>query len=120
MSPSEDDSPFAMACRATTPTEFVDALNELRRSRRLSYRQVSINAGNLALAKSSAHVMCTFRPPKQEEPLRAFLTGCGEPAEALDGWVEQWRRVTASRANRRPRPLLSWSKARPRVSTPPE
>ncbi|MEU3646674.1 hypothetical protein AB0E59_25065 [Lentzea sp. NPDC034063] len=120
MSPSEDDSPFATACRATTRTEFVHALNLLRTSRKLSYRQVSTNAGDLALAKSSAHAMCTYRLPKQEEPLRAFLTGCGEPKKALDGWVEQWRRVTASRANRRPHPAAQLVQSSARGFSPPE
>ncbi|MFD4643706.1 hypothetical protein ACFWN2_40810 [Lentzea sp. NPDC058436] len=120
MSPSEDDSPFATACRASTRTEFICALNQLRLLRGLSFREVSINAGEFALAKSSAHAMCTDRPPKQEDKLRAFLTGCGEPAEALDGWVEQWRRVTASRANRRPHPAAQLVPSSARGFSPPE
>ncbi|MGW6444013.1 hypothetical protein [Lentzea sp. NPDC055074] len=120
MSPSEDDSPFATACRARTRSEFLCALNQLRLSRGLSYGQVSINAGEHALAKSSAHAMCLYRVPKQEGPLRAFLTGCGEPAEALDGWVEQWRRVTASRANRRPHPAAQLVQSSARGFSPPK
>ncbi|WP_439662147.1 hypothetical protein ACSHWB_12215 [Lentzea sp. HUAS TT2] len=120
MSPSEDDSPFATACRATNRSEFIHALDRLRTSRRLSYRQVSLNAGDLALAKSSAHAMCTYRLPKQEDPLRAFLTGCGEPPATHDGWVEQWRRVTASRANRRPHPAAQLVQSSARGSSPPE
>ncbi|SER37591.1 hypothetical protein [Lentzea albida] len=120
MSPSEDDSPFATACRARNHAEFICALNQLRLSRGLSFREVSINAGQFALAKSSAHAMCTDRPPKQEDKLRAFLTGCGEPAGALDGWVEQWRRVTASRANRRPHPAAQLVPSSARGFSPPE
>lgn len=120
MSPSEDDSPFATACRASTRTEFICALNQLRLSRRLSFRQVSINAGELALAKSSAHAMCTYRLPKQEYPLRAFLTGCGVPEDMLDAWVKQWRRVTASRANRRPHPAAQLVQSSAKGFSPPE
>lgn len=120
MSPSEDDSPFATACRATTCTEFVCALNRLRLSRGLSYQQVSDNAGVRALPKSGAHALCTLRPPKREDQLRAFLIGCGEPADALDGWVEQWRRVTASRANRRPHPAAQLVQSSARGFSPPE
>ncbi|GHH36637.1 hypothetical protein [Lentzea cavernae] len=93
MSPSEDDSPFATACRATTRAEFVGALNQLRVSRGLSYQRVSANAGGLAMPKSTAHLLCTGQFPKREDQLRAFLTACGEPAEALGGWVTQWRRL---------------------------
>jgi hypothetical protein len=114
MSPSEDDSPFATACRATTCAEFVCALNQLRLSRGLSYQQVSMNAGLGVLPKSSAHALCTFRFPKREDQLRAFLAGCREPADALCGWVEQWRRVTASRANRRPHPTAQLVHSTPR------
>jgi hypothetical protein len=106
MSLSEDDSPFATACRATERAEFIRSLNQLRESRGLSYKQVSDNTGELMLPKSTAHALCTFRFPKREDQLRAFLTGCGEPAEALAGWVEQWRRVAASRANGRPHPAV--------------
>jgi hypothetical protein len=120
MSPSEDDSPFATACRASTHAEFICALNQLRLSKGLSFQEVSINAGELALAKSSAHAMCRYRLPKQEDPLRAFLTGCGEQAEALDRWVEQWRRVTASRANRRPHPTAALVPSSARGFSPPE
>jgi len=120
MSPNEDDSPFATACRARNRTEFICALNQLRTSRGLSFQQVSDNAGELALAKSSAHAMSRYRLPKQEAPLRAFLTGCGEPAEALDGWIEQWRRVTASRANRRPHPAAQLVQSSARGFSPPE
>lgn len=120
MSPSEDDSPFATACRASTRSEYLCALNQLRLSRELSFQQVSANAGERALAKSSAHAMCRYRLPKQEATLRAFLTGCGEPEEALDGWVEQWRRVTASRANRRPHPAAQLVPSSARGSSPPE
>ncbi|MFJ8960494.1 hypothetical protein ACIRG5_14010 [Lentzea sp. NPDC102401] len=89
-------------------------------SRGLSYRQVSINVGDLALAKSSAHAMCIYRLPKQEDPLRAFLTGCGEPPKAIDDWVQQWRRVTASRANRRPHPAAQLVQSSARGFSPPE
>lgn len=120
MSPSEDDSPFATACRATTCAEFVCALNQLRLSRGLSYQQVSDHAGARVLPKSSAHAMCTLRFPKREDQLRAFLTGCGERAEALDGWLAQWRRVTASRANRRPHPAAQLVQSSARGFSPPE
>ncbi|MCG8924459.1 hypothetical protein [Lentzea sp. CC55] len=120
MSPSEDDSPFATACRAATGREFIRALDALRRSRELSFRQVSDNAGGLVLAKSSAHAMCTLRMPKHEEALRAFLTGCGEPEEAQELWVGQWRRVTASRANRRPHPAAQLVQSSARGFSPPE
>ena len=93
MSLSEDDSPFATACRATTRAAFICALNRLRRSRGLSYQQVSANAGDLVLPKSTAHALCTIRFPKREDQLRAFLAGCGETAERTDGWVEQWQRL---------------------------
>jgi len=93
MSLSEDDCPFATACRATTRAEFVDALNQLRLSRGLSYKRVSNNAGELTLPKSTAHALCTIRFPKREDQLRAFLTGCGEEEMRLDGWVEQWQRL---------------------------
>ncbi len=93
MSLSEDDCPFATACRATTRAEFVDALNQLRLSRGLSYQRVSNNAGELTLPKSTAHALCTIRFPKREDQLRAFLTGCGEEEMRLDGWVEQWQRL---------------------------
>ncbi|MCX2948193.1 hypothetical protein [Lentzea sp. NEAU-D7] len=120
MSPSEDDSPFATACRAGTRKQFICALNQLRLARGLSFGQVSINAGERVLAKSSAHAMCSYHLPKQEAQLRAFLTGCGEPAEALDGWVEQWRRVTASRANRRPHPAAQLVQSSAGDFAPPE
>jgi len=93
MSLSEDDCPFATACRATTRAEFVDALNRLRLSRGLSYKRVSNNAGELTLPKSTAHALCTIRFPKREDQLRAFLTGCGEDEVRFDGWVEQWQRL---------------------------
>lgn len=120
MSPSEDDSPFATACRATTCTEFICALNQLRLSRGLSYQQVSDRAGAGVLPKSSVHALCTAQFPKREEQLRAFLAVCEEPANALDGWVEQWRRVTASRANRRPHPAAQLVQSSARGFSPPE
>ncbi|MEV6240053.1 hypothetical protein [Lentzea sp. NPDC051838] len=120
MSPSEDDSPFATARRATTRPEFVCALNQLRLARGLSYQQVSAGAGTRVLPKSSAHALCTFRFPKREDQLRAFLTACGEPTDALDGWVEQWRRVTASRANRRPHPAAQLVQSSARGNSAPE
>lgn len=120
MSPSEDDSPFATACRATTCAEFVCALNRLRLSRGLSYQQVSDNAGAGELPKSTAHALCTIRAPKREDQLRAFLTSCGEPADALDRWVEQWRRATASRANRRPHPAAQLVQSSARGNSAPE
>ncbi|MGW6934269.1 hypothetical protein ACWGE0_29715 [Lentzea sp. NPDC054927] len=120
MSPSEDDSPFATACRATTCAEFVCALNQLRLSRGLSYGQVSVGAGVRVLPKSSAHALCTFRFPKREDQLRAFLTGCGVPVDALDGWVAQWRRVTASRANRRPHPAAQLVQSSARGNSAPK
>lgn len=94
MSPSEDDSPFATACRATTCAEFICALNQLRLSRELSYQRLSDNAGDRVLPKSTAHALCTFQFPKREDQLRAFLTGCGETAGTIEDWVEQWLRVT--------------------------
>jgi hypothetical protein len=103
MSPSEDDSPFATACRAANRDEFVCALNRLRLSKGLSYRRVSVNAGR-ELPKSSAHALCTSQFPKREGQLRAFLTACGEPSEVQDGWVEQWQRVAATRADERRHP----------------
>ncbi|SEP78604.1 hypothetical protein SAMN05216188_101481 [Lentzea xinjiangensis] len=93
MSPSEDDSPFATACRATNRVEFVGALNQLRLSRGLSYQRVSANAGGLTLPKSTAHALCTERFPKREDQLRAFLAACDVPATALGEWVEQWQRL---------------------------
>jgi hypothetical protein len=120
MSPSEDDSPFAKARRATTCAEFICALNQLRLARGLSYQQVSDSAGTGVLPKSSAHALCTFRFPKREDQIRAFLTGCGEPADARDEWVEQWRRVTASRANRRPYPAAQLVQSSARGFSPPE
>ncbi|HEX8870218.1 MAG TPA: hypothetical protein VF821_31435 [Lentzea sp.] len=93
MSRSEDDSPFATACRATTPAEFIGALELLRRSRKLSYKRVSVNAGDLVLPKSTAHALCTIRFPKREDQLRAFLAGCGVAEDDLVHWLEQWRRV---------------------------
>jgi hypothetical protein len=104
MSPSEDDCPFTTACRATTRAEFVDALNQLRQSRGLSYKRVSDNAGERMLPKSTAHALCTIRFPKREDQLRAFLIGCGEDVARLDGWVEQWQRLRF-RQPRRYRPI---------------
>ncbi|MFD5827384.1 hypothetical protein [Lentzea sp. NPDC060358] len=93
MSPTEDGSPFAAACRAMTRAEFVGALNLLRLSRELSFQQVSTNAGGLDLPKSTVHAMCTIRFPKREAQLRAFLTACEVSAGTLGGWVEQWQRL---------------------------
>ena len=112
MSLSEDDSPFATACRATARAEFVHALNQLRERKGLSYQQVADNSGDLMLPKSTAHAMCTITFPKREGPLRAFLTGCRETPEALEAWVREWR-PPAPTGDRTP--LLSWSKARPGV-----
>lgn len=95
--------------------EFIGALNELRLAKGLSYAQVAARAGK-QLPKSTAHALCTKQFPKREEQLRAFLTGCGEPPETHHRWVELWQ--AASRANERPRPQLSWSKARPGVPSP--
>ncbi|HUQ59020.1 hypothetical protein [Lentzea sp.] len=93
MSPSEDDSPFAAACRAATRAEFICALNQLRLSKELSYQQVSLNVGGLALPKSTAHALCRIRFPKREDQLRTFLTACEVPAGVLENWVEQWQRL---------------------------
>lgn len=98
-------------------SEFISALNELRLAKGLSYGQVAARAGK-QLPKSTAHALCTKQFPKREEQLRAFLTGCGEPPETHQRWVEEWQRVAASRANGRPRPQLSWSNARPGVPSP--
>lgn len=120
MSLSEDDSPFATACRATARAEFVQALNQLRKWKGLSYQQVADNSGDLMLPKSTAHAMCTITFPKQEGTLRAFLTGCRETPEALEAWVKQWRRVAASCANRRPHPAAQLVQSSARGFSPPE
>ncbi|MFI6100875.1 hypothetical protein ACIA8G_35445 [Lentzea sp. NPDC051213] len=97
----------------TTREEFIRALNQLRQSKGLSYKQVSDNTGDLALPKSTAHALCTFRFPKREDQLRAFLVGCGETAETLENWVDRWRRVnTGSQRSVSPRGDLLVMEAR--------
>ncbi|MEU7529302.1 hypothetical protein AB0A74_26490 [Saccharothrix sp. NPDC042600] len=83
-----------------TPKEFLDLLNAMRDSRKVSYRQIKERAG-AGMAKSTAQAMLTGNtlPPLQK--LELFLIGCNVPAEERRRWINTWHRInqSASQAN---------------------
>lgn len=94
MPPSEDISPFEMACRATCTPEFTRALDQLRVEKVLTHRQLAAKT-NGKITKSTVLRLCTVQLPKRANQLQAFLAACDEPAEEITQWVKEWQRLLA-------------------------
>lgn len=87
--------PLALATAASTPKQYNQALDALRRSCGLSYQEISANTAGL-LPKSTAHNLCTRETlPSRTEQIVQFVLGCGQDRGQAALWVARWEQLRA-------------------------
>ncbi|WP_148088663.1 helix-turn-helix transcriptional regulator [Saccharothrix texasensis] len=78
-----------------TPRDFLTLLDAMRKSRKLSYRQISQRAGKgMASSTAQAMVVGDTLPPLHK--LELFLAGCNVPPEERRRWIHTWHRINQS------------------------
>ncbi|MEV0679258.1 helix-turn-helix transcriptional regulator [Actinosynnema sp. NPDC050436] len=77
------------------PRDFLALLDAMRKSKRLSYRQISRRAGK-GMSSSTAQAMVAGDALPPLAKLHLFLAGCNVPPEERRRWITTWHRIGQS------------------------